>query len=193
MDSDSKQRVVINGKCSGWSEVSSGVPHDSVLGPILFVIFINYIEEWICGNILKFADDTKLFCKVGSDINCAELRADLRKLYNWSEDWEMLFNLDKFKILHIGYKTHNNVFLLEGQVLEPVDEEKDSGVMIRKDLMACSQCVNIVKAVNQILGMIKRTFTFKIKDNWFQLHKCLVRPHLEYCMQVWNLYLEKNI
>ena len=100
--SDRKQRVVINGKCSGWSEVSSGEPQGSVLGPILFVIFINDIEDGICGNILKFADDTKLFCKVGSDINCPKLRADLRKLYNWSEDWQMLFNLDKCKIMHFG-------------------------------------------------------------------------------------------
>ena len=76
--SDRKQKVVINGKCSGWSEVSSGVPHGSVLGLILFVIFINDIEDGICGNVLKFAGDTKLFCKVGSDINCAKLRADLR-------------------------------------------------------------------------------------------------------------------
>ena len=80
--SDRKQRDVINGKCSGWSEVSSGVPQGSVLGPILFVIFINDIEDGICGYILKFADDAKRFCKVGSDINCAKLRADLRKLYN---------------------------------------------------------------------------------------------------------------
>ena len=84
--SDRKQRVVINGKCSGWSQVSSGVPQGSVLGSILFVIFINDIEDGICGNMLQFADDTTLFCKVGSDINCAKLRADLRKLYNWSED-----------------------------------------------------------------------------------------------------------
>ena len=70
---------------------SSGVPQSMVLRPILFVIFINDIEDEICGNILivwstddTFADDTKLFCKVGSDINCTKLRADLRKLYNWS-------------------------------------------------------------------------------------------------------------
>ena len=90
-------RVVINGKCYGWLEVSSGVPQGSVLGPILFIIFINDIEAGICGNILKFADDTKLFCKVGSVINCAKLNDDLRKLYSWSEDWQMLFNLDKCK------------------------------------------------------------------------------------------------
>ena len=59
------------------------MPQCSVLGPILFVIFINDIEDGMCGNILKFADDTKLFCKVGTDINCAKSRADLRKLCNW--------------------------------------------------------------------------------------------------------------
>ena len=92
-------------------------------GPILFVIFINDIENGICGDILKFADDTKLFCKVGSDINCAKLRADVRKLYNWSEDWQMLFNLDKCTIMHFGYNNPNNIFLLGGHILETVDEE----------------------------------------------------------------------
>ena len=126
--SDRKQRVVINGKCSGWSEVSSEVLQGSVLGPIPYVIFINDIEDGICDNILNFADDTKLFCKVGSDINCAKLRADLRKVYNWSEDWQMLFNLDKCKIMHFGYNNPNNIFLL-GHILETVDEEKDVSVM----------------------------------------------------------------
>ena len=176
------------------SEVSSGVPRGSVLGSILFAIFINDIEDGICGNILKFADDTKLFCKVGSDINCAKLRADLRKLYNWSEeDWQIWFNLDKCKIMHFGCNNPNNIFLLGGHILETIDEEKDLGVIIRKDLKASSKYVKIVKTANQILGMSKRTFTFKTKDNLLQLYKCLVRTHLEYCMQVWNPYLKKDI
>ena len=191
--SDRKQRVVINGKCSGWSEVSSGVPKGSVLWPILFVIFINDIEDGICGNILKFADDTKLFCKFGCDINGVQLRADIRKCYNWSEEWQMLFNLDKCKIRHFGYNNPNNTFLLGGHILETVDEEKDLGVMIQKDLKASSQCVKIVKTANQILGLIKTTFIFKTKDNLLQLYKCLVRPHLECCIQVWNPYLKKDI
>ena len=65
--------------------------------------------------------------------------------------------------------------------------------MIWKDLKASSQCIKIVKTENQILGMIKRTFTIKTKDNLLQLYKCLVRPHLEYCMQMWNLYLKEDI
>ena len=113
-------------------KVSSGLPQGSILGPILFVIFINDIEDGICGNVLKFADDAKLFCKVGSDINCAKSRAHLRKLYNWSEDWQMLFNLDKCKIMHIGYNNPNNIFLLGGHILETVDEETDFSVMIEK-------------------------------------------------------------
>ena len=94
--------------------------------------------------------------------------------------------------MHFGYNNPNNTFLL-GHILETVDEEQDLGVMIRKDFKASSQCVKIAKTVNQILGMIKRTFTFKTKDNLLQLYKCLVRPHLEYCMQVWNSYLKKDI
>ena len=121
------------------------MPQGSVLGPILFVIFINDIEDGICGNTLKFADDTKLFCKVVSDINCAKLGADLRKLFNWLEDLQMLFNLDKCKIMYFGYNNPNNIFLLGGHILETVDEEKDLCVMIRKDLKASSQCVKIVQ------------------------------------------------
>ena len=93
--------------------------------------------------------------------------------------------------MHFGYNNPNNIFLLRSHILETVDEEKDLGVMIRKDLKASSQCVKIVKTANQILGMIKRTFTFKTKDNLLLLYKCLIRPHLEYCMQVWNPYLKR--
>ena len=88
--------------------------------------------------------------------------------------------------MHFGYNNANNIFLLGGHILETIDEEKDLGVMIGKDLKASSQCVKIVKAANHILIMIKRTFTFKTKDNLLQLYKCLVKLHLEYCMQVWN-------
>ena len=73
--------------------------------------------------------------------------------------------------MHFGYNNPNNIFLLEGHILKTVDEEKDLDVMIRKDLKASSQC--IVKTANHIFGMIKRTFTFKTKDNLLQLYNFL--------------------
>ena len=76
--------------------------------------------------------------------------------------------------MHFGYNNPNNTFLLGGHIIETVDEEKELGVMILKDLKASSQCVKIVTTANKILGMIKRTFTFKTKDNLLQLYKCLV-------------------
>ena len=76
--------------------------------------------------------------------------------------------------MHFGYNNPNNIFLLGGHILETVDVERDLGVMIRKDLKASSQCVKIVTTANQIFGMIKRTFTFKTKDNLLQLYNSLV-------------------
>ena len=79
----------------------------------------------------------------------------------------MLFDLDKCKIMHFGYNNPNNIFLLGGHILETVDEEKDLGVMIRKDLKASSQCIKIVKTANQILGMIKKRSPLKQKIIYF--------------------------
>ena len=82
------------------------------LGQLLVVIYINDIEIGFASNILKFADDTKLFCKVGNEERCEQLRVDLRKLYEWSVDWQMLFNLEKCKVMHFGYNNLQNTFLL---------------------------------------------------------------------------------
>ena len=100
---DRTQRVVINGKASGWEKVTSGVPQRSVLGPTLFIIYINDIDDMITSSSLKFADDTKLLRKVGTQDDCEELQNDLHKMYKWSEDWQMVFNIDKCKCLHIGH------------------------------------------------------------------------------------------
>ena len=78
---------------------------------------------YICSNLLKSADDTKLFCKVGANEDCSSLKSDLRLLYKWSVDWQMLFSLDKCKIMHFGYNNPMHT-LLGGQILETVSEEK---------------------------------------------------------------------
>jgi len=98
-----RQKVGLNRNYSDWSDVLSGVPPGSVLGPLLFLIYINDIDEYIVSKLGKFADDTKL-CRGISNSNDADiLRSDLNKIYQWSLDWQMLFNVEKCTVLHMGY------------------------------------------------------------------------------------------
>ena len=90
---DRRQRVVVDGEVSNWKSVLSGVPQGSVLGPILFLIYINDLDDSITSNLLKFADDTKLFRKVNTDGDKQHLKNDLDRLVKWSEKWQMLFNV----------------------------------------------------------------------------------------------------
>ena len=90
---DRRQRVVVDGEVSNWKSVLSGVPHGSVLGPILFLIYIKYLYDDITSNVLKFADDTKVFRKIEKrDVDGQHLQ-----LPEWSEKWLMLFNCGKCK------------------------------------------------------------------------------------------------
>ena len=90
--SDRRQRVVVDGEVSNWKSVLSGVPQGSVLGPILFLIYINDLDDDITSKVLKFADDTKVFRKIKSDTDRQQLQDDLNKLTEWSEKWQMLIN-----------------------------------------------------------------------------------------------------
>ena len=99
---DRRQRVVVDGEVSSWKSVLSGVPQGSVLGPILFLVYIDDLEEGVTGNILKFADDTKLFRKTKVIGDKQKLQDDIDKLVRWSEKWQMLFNFGKCKCLHTG-------------------------------------------------------------------------------------------
>ena len=90
-----RQRIVINGVSSSWGNVISGVPQGSVLGPLLFFIYINDIDTDLFSNICKFADDTKIGRAVATEDEEQLLRDDLKILAKWAIDWQMLFNVEK--------------------------------------------------------------------------------------------------
>jgi ribonuclease P/MRP protein subunit RPP40 len=190
---DRKQRVVLNGKRSQWSKVKSGVPQGSVLGPLLFVIFINDIDRGVVCRLLKFADDTKLIGRVKTEEDITLMREDLCRLYNWSCEWQMLFNIQKCKVLHFGYGNPEANYEMGTHTLDVVEEERDLGVLIDTKLTFSTQCLKAVNSANATLGMIKRTFVSRDKDILLQLYKSLVRPKLEYCIQVWRPWLLKDI
>ena len=168
------------------------VPQGSVLSPVLFLIYINAIDEVVSSKILKFADDTKLYRAVTNQDDIEILRSDLVNLCHWSKDL-ILFNIDKCHTLHIDRGNLNELYNMEGRSLEAVHEERELGIMITKDLKCCKQCLNAAKAANKILRMIKRTFTCKSEEIILQLYKSLVRPRLEYCIPVWCPHLRKDI
>ena len=190
---DRRQRVVLGGEFSDWTTVTSGVPQGSVLGPVLFVIFINDIDEGIRSRIWKFADDLKMMGKVTAQEDIEQIKTDIDKLVEWSEDWQLSFNLDKCKVMHIGSKNKEQRYVMNGKDLKAVLEEKDLGVIVTTDFKVGRQCAEAAKKGNRILGMINRTFSCKSKVIVKQLYKSLVRPHLDSCVQVWRPHLKKDI
>jgi len=116
---------VLNGCFSEWRDVISGVPQGSVLGPLLFIMYINDIDDCVAGKILKFADDTKIFHTVHSDEDVSALQFDMCNLVEWSKEWQMLFNADKCKVMYMGYNNKLTEYYMNDVKLECVSEEKD--------------------------------------------------------------------
>ena len=169
-----RQRVIVDGEISNWKSVLSGVPQGSVLGPILFLIYTNYLEDVISSKVLKFADDTKVFRKVTNDTDKQSLQDDLDKLVKWSEKWQMLLNMDE------EYK-------MGDAVLDRTTQEKDLGVTFSADMKVSEQCGIAASKGNKIIGLITRIIMYNEKQLIVPLYKAIVRPHLEYCIQASRL------
>ena len=92
----------------------------SGLGPVLFLIYINDLDEYILSLILKFADDTNIFSTIHSDVDAANLQSDIDKLLKWSGIWQMEFNDTKFKVMHIGKQHSEHQYSMNGHTLETV-------------------------------------------------------------------------
>jgi len=187
-----RQRVSLNGELSAWSNVSSGVPQGSVLGPVLFLIYVNDIDEGIRSTMYKFADDTKLVKEISSQNDVKELEEDLVKLENWSDKWQMTFNSSKCKVMHMGRNNPSSEYSIQGEAMAAVDQERDLGVIISKDLKPSKQCAEAVKKANRALGSIKRCFRYKTVDVIKDLYLSRVRPHLEFAIQAWSPQYEKD-
>ena len=188
-----KQRVVINGEASEWADVTSGVPQGSVLGPLLFLIYINDIDIGLSSRIAKFADDTKLGINAADPADIEALHNDLKKLGEWSKRWQMPFNTEKCKVMHIGNNNPQANYSLLGKEIKSVEQEEDLGVIISKDLKSTKQCIKVEKKAQKLVGYIKRQFKYRDKETVLQLYTSIVRPHLEYAVQFWSPTLRKDI
>ena len=188
-----RQKVSVNYKYSEWEYVVSGVPQGSVLGPLLFLIFINDLDDGILSKLKKFADDTKLYREISCRKDCNILQEDLDKLVSWSEEWKMLFNVDKCSVMHMGNAQEQYIYTMGYNSVKDITSEKDLGLLIDNNATFSNQCLSAVRNANRMLGLIRRNIVYKSKDVILRLYKSLVRPLLEYCVQVWNPYLRKDI
>ena len=187
--------IRINGVFSDWCRVLSGIPQGSVLGPLLFVIFINdlAINFDSDGELYLFADDGKLFRHVKDMTDSIVLQRLCQDFYNWSERWLMKLNIDKCKIISIsrnavsqkytyGFQTINNEFV----ELDHVSCIEDLGITVDDKLSFDSHISGKVCKAFQMLGVINRNFKLLDKDTFILLYKSLVRTSLEYGHSIWN-------
>ena len=182
------QTVVLEGEESGSVPVTSGVPQGSVLGPILFLVYINDLPEELSSQVRLFADDTAVYLTVGGSDDGTVLQTDLDRLSVWESQWDMEFNPSKFQVVRVttAKEVINTVYTLHGQILEVVTCARYLGVDISSGLTWNSHIDRITGNANRTLGYIRRNIKTKNQKVRETAYNTLVRPQLEYSAPVWD-------
>ena len=159
-----------------------------MLGPILFLIYINDLPDYVKSSCKIFADDTKIYVKVGNMADVEKIQKDIDKLVGWSRTWLLNFNAGKCKVMH----GRANYFM-EGTEIQAVSEEKDLGVVVDKKLRFSRNIAAAAACANRKLRLLEHTFKYWTEESLVTLFKVFVRPHLEYCIQACTPTLRRDI
>ena len=184
------QCVVVDGEESEWCPVISGVPQGSVMGPVLFLIFINDITDGISSDIRLFADDSIIYRKITSLEDQKALHEDLVRVFEWAERWGMSFNVKKCvhvtitkKLTPLPYS-----YTVGGETIPKEQATKYLGVTITSDLSWSKHISNIRAKASRTLGLIRRNFGPCDRTVKEKAYQCLVRPQIDYAASVWSPY-----
>ena len=187
------QSVAINNCKSDPLPVTSGIPQGSVLGPLLFVIYINDLPNVVKSHIKIFADDTKIFRAISDNNDSSSLQSDLTSLLEWSYDWLLPFNTEKCAIIHYGPNNPEYVYKMRDNNIKESKYERDLGITFDNKLNFTTHVRNIVSKANSRVGLLRRNFSNMSPEMFLPLYKSLIRPLLEYGSSVWNPSLISNI
>ena len=184
---DRKQRTVLNGQCSTWGDISAGVPQGSILGPLLFLVYINDLTRDLKCNVKLFADDTSLFTVVEDPNTSAnDMNHDLELISQWACDWKMSFNPDPQKqAVELTFSRkkieidHPNI-LFNNIPVKKVDEHKHLGIVLDKKLSFSAHIKEAISKTRKGIGMLKYLSSYLPRHTLNELYKLYVRPHLDY-------------
>jgi ribonucleases P/MRP protein subunit RPP40 len=182
------QRVRVGDELSSVQAVESGVPQGTVMGPCLFDVHIDDIDEAaeLLELLSKFADDCKGQKTIQNDNDRLELQETIDKLYEWSKKWGMSFNKEKCKVMHVGHNNPCHSYYMQGTKLVEIEEEKDVGVVVHNSLKPSRQCQKAAASGLGVLHQLRKNFHFRDRKVFVQLYKQYVRPHLEFATPVWS-------
>ena len=187
-----KQVVIANGAKSSISEVKSGVPQGTVLGPLLFLIMINDISKDISESFISiFADDTRLTKVINNEEDLESFQEDLEKLYDWAQTNNMAFNGSKFELLRYGYndelKCATNYLTPEAEdIIEVKNVLRDLGVIVNSEATFKDHIDLVCSKVTQKAGWVLRTFHCRSSSFMKQIWKSLVQAYIDYCSQLYQ-------
>ena len=191
---DRKQRVVLNGSFSEFTSIESGVPQGSILGPLLFLIYINDLETNIKSNIKFFADDTMLYSIVKDpNLSAIDLNHDLDVIDKWAHQWKFEFNPDPLKqATEVLFSCKNNApnhpqIIFNGTVVAKASEQKHLGLTLESNLSFKKYLSEKIKKAKKHIGIIKHLSRFLPLKTLDHIYKTLVRPHLDYCDVIYHI------
>ena len=193
------QTVVVNGSKSYPAKVESGVPQGTVLGPILFLIYINDLHKCINHSVMShFADDTRILKAIGLTSDVSLLQDDLQKTIDWSTTNKMVLNEDKFELLNHSLTKTNSLKELpysnqffeysteSGTVIAPSDLVQDLGININTNLNWSAQINIISSKARQLISWVLSVFKNRSEQTMMRLYKALIRSRTEFCSPLWH-------
>ena len=190
-----EQRVILENDHSDWTKVDSGVPQGTVLGPLLFLCYINDLPEHVNSQVRLFADDAVIYRKISTDDDSKKLQADLDKLVRWESKWQMSFHPAKCKVMHITRQRNPRIrqYTLRGCNLETEETATYLGVDINNQLDWAPHINRITGKATRSLNFVRRNIRIPSEKVRTKAYQALVRPTLDYCCTVWDPYDKNDI
>ena len=179
--------VLINGQSSEWASIKARVPQGSILGPLLFLIYINDLSDGIISNVKLFADDTSIFSTIhDSNTSASNLNSDLQKISEWAFKWKMSFNPDPIKqaqeviFSRKLIKPRHSLIKFNNIPVQNASSQKHLGLIFDEKLNFESHLKEKCLKFNKGIGIIKKLQNTLPRQALLTIYKSFVRPHLDY-------------